>query len=610
MYNGICIVHARYEGKKSNETKIYQNKKSPATANNSIESLLTSCEELGEKKHDDKQKSIKIKDPMTVADVTNDFLIDFYNYAPTRFRIQRGIGFIRIINGRYYVVTCNHIMIKNSIYTGYISDVKKKTIKFDMTICHRIPEIDLVILEIKQPVNSGLKEIIFTKNNIKPIYYESEDNKNVILTGEYIPSNSFLKKQNELQYSFLNVESNVEYVFENLDNKIIQQLPLLSIPIDKLDPVKKLIAKFKINLKDDLKEMNEKRRFITKIIGETISGISGSIICCGGINVGMISIYTHSNSDISVKALPLFLIDQIVQNVIKSSILLLKSIQIYTDPYKDVINNEMYNYHMVIKKTCQLYNGKKFFTFNEGNVIMEVDSKKFNNDHLLYSDVVRFYVPLNTYMFLKSVFYPDLPIPIKIAKRTLNGSTDRPDISLPKIRVHNLMGIPYNDMYRIRIFTKIYEWNNLIFMELSNEIIEWYNRMGKPIIDDIVSDKNEGIEASANNERIVIMFNHKNINIHKLKNESLYTELINLPYQRKNPEAQAQTETEDQGGQYYFLTIGYVGQKRIINLDELKSALQSINTSNQQKISRVIFKLTELGNSDEGSSSNQISVNL
>jgi hypothetical protein len=363
-----------------------------------------------------------------------------------------------------------------------------------------------------------------------------------------------------------------------------------------------------------LKEMNQKRRFITRIIGEAISGISGSILRCGENNIGMISIYTHSTSEISVKALPLFLIDEIVKNVIKNTILFLKSIQIYTDPYEDVINNEINNYHKVVKKTCQFYNGKKFFTFNEGDIIMEIDSKKFDNDHLVYSDIVQFCVPLNTYMFLKSVFFPDLAIPIKIAKKTLNGVTDLFGTPLPKIRIHNLIGIPFNEMYRIRIFTKIYEWNKLIFMELSNEMIEWYNRSGIPIIsDNIVNNGDEQFEASTNNERIVILFNHKNININNFKNESLYEELIKLPYQRNitnNDHGSDDQQLQDQKEGYYFLTVGFVGQKKIINLEELKSALQSINTHGQQKINRVIFKLTDLDNGDKESCIKQYSVNF
>src|SRR5271166_6713029 len=98
MYNGICIVHARYEGKKSSKSNnrsesqsdydLHKNvaitksvvpwdrNRKPDTLE-SFEGLLASYEEMSEKKVDGKQKSVKTKKPIDVIDVTDDFLIDF-----------------------------------------------------------------------------------------------------------------------------------------------------------------------------------------------------------------------------------------------------------------------------------------------------------------------------------------------------------------------------------------------------------------------------------------------------------------------------------------------------------------------------------------------------
>src|SRR5438552_314333 len=61
------------------------------------------------------------------------------------------IVYMKIIKGQNYVITCNHIMVKHATYTGYCCcyiDSQIKTIKFDMVVHHRIPEIDVVIMKI------------------------------------------------------------------------------------------------------------------------------------------------------------------------------------------------------------------------------------------------------------------------------------------------------------------------------------------------------------------------------------------------------------------------------------------------------------------------------
>ena len=81
-------------------------------------------------------------------DISERFFHDWYNYDPDRSRILRGTGYIRTIKDKQYVITCNHIMVKYASYIGYCYDELSEIVNFNMIIHFRIPELDLVIMEI------------------------------------------------------------------------------------------------------------------------------------------------------------------------------------------------------------------------------------------------------------------------------------------------------------------------------------------------------------------------------------------------------------------------------------------------------------------------------
>ncbi len=280
-----------------------------------------------------------------------------------------------------------------------------------------------------------------------------------------------------------------------------------------------------------------------------------------------------------MKALPLFFVDIVVKNCVMKKCDNVMGIQVDTQPcvyQRDNLRDKM-NAHCVTRQSCPYIGGKKYFTFNKGDVIMKVDGKEFNQNFMLWSDIMGMRVPLNTYMMLKVNNDPMTPIAIKIMRQYHNTP------NIPKIRIYryNLVPIPYNDMFCTRIHTKIYEWKGLIFMDLSEEIIEFYRRMGMHIINGF----SQNDKYALNNEKIVILFNYnKNIT-------SNQRDLVcSIPYHGESGE--------------YFYVVNFIDKKKIINLEKLKTILHStlqtiknknvINNSNKRLnlVNKVTIKIS------------------
>jgi len=574
IQKGICVVHARYEGVRSTyKTFIPKNVIKGESDKDDTDEMLdqfklmkvNTSSEIAKSKMNESVIINDENDSKEQIEFDNSILneiIDFDNFSPDRFRILRGTGFVRKIGEHYYVITVNDIMVKHATYSGYGLDSQQKIIKFDMIIHCRIPEINIVIMKVITS-DVTLQELTIS-NEIRPMY--TAFLKNYIVTSEYIPpgTKESAKSTNTVEYKTLNINNNIALVFDIIKFKYLQQFPLLNIPVDELEPVKNIVRKLKINLKTDLNIINDRRHLICKMIAESLTGLSGSIIRSGNDNIGIIILYTDTNKGLSLKAIPLHLMDIIVKNSIEQNItnvMNLYGIQVDTQPCEIDIQREQMNAHYVLRQSCSYINGKKFFAFSEGDIIVNVDGKRFNQDKLLWSDIINLFVPLNTYMMLKSLITPIPTISIKISKHCKDDS---------KIRIFNLMSVPYTNMYYIRTITKIYEWRGLIFMDLSLELLEFYRRLGVQIENGF----SQNDPYALTNEKIVILFNYEKSFSSNISNNLL----CSMPYKNYT------------SSKHYFYVVNFVGQKKINNLDDLMTSLQSIKTSQKQ----VTFKLTDI----------------
>jgi hypothetical protein len=517
-------------------------------------------------------------------DIVKEFACDFNNFLPEKIRVYRGLGYIRTILNQQYVITCNHIMVKYAKYKGYCygaddssGEFDKTAIVFDMIVYKRIPEIDVVIMKITTVFETPLQDLIIN-DEICPLYDKSQAN--TIITGEYVPNNAMIapinkeKSDDSLQNSGaaisiemkkILINNDVALTFDILKSRYVHDLPLFNIPTINTNIVQTYAKENNLDINKEVLSFNTKRLFFSKALIAKFSGMSGSIVRINNKNMAMIC--TCAGDGLSLKALPLYLIDNIVVNAITQNIFNVLGIQIDTQPCDIEFQNVDMYAHCVVKQSCCYINGKKVYAFSENDIILEVDNKQFNKDKMLWSDILNLYVPLNTYMLIQSNFNPTLPIPIKVVKQPGN------DI---KVRIYNLSSIPYDDMYKIRSNVKeIHVWKKLIFMELSEELIIFYEKLGINIINGSLIDG----QYAAYNEKVVILFNYKKNIFNQELSKALYT---SIPYVCTN---RHKNKSQD----HYFYVVSAIGQKKINCVNDLKNAL---NAQNKQKVTIKLLNYT------------------
>ncbi|VBB17946.1 hypothetical protein YASMINEVIRUS_409 [Yasminevirus sp. GU-2018] len=520
-----------------------------------------------------KQITIKVKsasdkeserDEVPTKDMHNvsfDFIHDFMNFNPENMTTYRGVGYVRKHNDTFYIITCNHIVVKYAKYKGYCYDVAGEMAEFDMMIHTRVPELDVAILTVISHHDPPLSELP-TDTQIDRIY--QKERFNTVITGEYRPmamNRSETKEVLQKRAEFLEVpiSADVQMVFESLVSKHIHHVPLLNIPVDELPPIKKFVRDFKIDMQNDLKVMNPRRQFISKTVAEKVAGLSGSIVRSNGKMIGMICMYTDTTKMLSMKAVPMFLLDIIFDNVVTKGITQLMGIQVDTHPCTVDYQFERVSGHYINKKTCGYINGKKWINFVEGDIIMEVDDKKFNEHGMLWSDTMGMFVPLNTYTMIKTNSDPYSPITIKVAKQMGD------DI---KARNYNIMCISYNNMYRTRVSDRVCRWGDTVFIEVSEEMLMFYKRLGVDIVDTVKGFD----EYSINNEKVVVVFNYKKPLPEAQLTKKMY---IDMPYKG--------------GVGFTFYSLHTVGQKKIANIDDLVSVIRTIKAQKQKTVTLKLF---------------------
>ena len=518
IYKGVCIVNAYYTGMTTYSANIESSHSHQDTYYNDSKEL--------------KQFS-RIPNTCNDNKLTHDFIHDFNNFFPEKHRILRGCGYIKTINNIQYVITCNHIMIHYASYIGYSTDIANNIVKFDMTVYHRIPEIDIVIMKISTHLKNPLSNLhVVTK--LKTLYESSENN--VLVTGKFIhptPQNP----RKSIIFKTLNLNHEVRVVFDILISKHIHHIPLLNLPVCNMEVIKKIALDQK---------MNEQRHVISNIIAEQLSGTSGSIVRSNNSNIGMCCLYTDTLNGTFLKAIPLFFIDLVVNNAINLGYKNLMGVQL--DTYHCDIkfqNTQMYS-HYVVQQSCTYVNDKRSCLFKKGDVILEVDGKQFDNNMMIYCDYIDMKIPMNAYLMIKSNMNPEIPISIKSAKQYHNNT---------KISIYNLSCIPFNDMFYSRICSNThYRWHDMIFMELSEDLILFYKRMGI----DIVNNININDTYTTNNKKTIILFNYKKEVFKSHLTKEYYT---SMPY-------------IGQTG-HYFYTVNLLGNKKILNMNDLICTLDT-----------------------------------
>jgi len=590
-YKGICVVHAYYE----QHTSIISKVGSKPVRSKSLNSIPDYHFPLGsadsnqpkEKAHDDVSKDDIMLRKNNILEQSHEIdqmecsMFDFNNFLPDKIRVSRGNGYIRTINRLQYVITCNHIMLKFSKYRGFAQDDGGKVVSFELTVCRRIPEIDIVVMRI-------VCDQILPELDITTTIPRSFNNQ--LIVGEYKPDTK-TKNVDDI-FTTININNNISLIFDILKSKYVEQIPLIEIPIERMDIIIPIIKKYQINLKQrDHPRYNN----MLKLIAEKLHGTSGGIIRSDNNNIGMVMIFTNTDRQLSIKALPLSLINMIVTNMIMFNKMGdMMGIQIDTKACDIEYEKEDVYGRFVFKQSGQYSNGKRIFTFNQGDIILEVDGIKFNNNKMLWSDFFNMYVPLNTYLMIRSNSIPNMPIGIKILRQYKDEQ---------RIRQYNLFPIPYNEMHRVVIFNKkLQYWNGLIFIELSEELIDFYQRIG--------SIKIVCRNDSYSNEKNIILLNYNQLGLNDkskhLKNIS-QSEYLLFPCKLADKKSALKSplksslksalksslksslksalksagELSDDSEKVFFHTLTHIGQKKITNMEDVENAIDLVK--NQKK---------------------------
>jgi S1-C subfamily serine protease len=315
-------------------------------------------------------------------------LCDFNNPLPDLLRINRGIGFIKTYMGSQYVITVNHVIINFAKkYVAYCKSIADgNIITFNLELYKRIPEIDIVIMKITSKHMNHVPELCIDLTD-RVIYDNIEDN--VILTGEYDP-NTDLEKCEKTLYDTIKLNTSVEIMFGILKSKLILDFPVLDFNVSKMSNIKDIIKSHRIDF-EELKNKKESHlyRDIVKDLTNRLKGISGSIVNVGGKNIGMVSLFASTNNGFRIKAIPLFLIDNVVKNIIGGCADGLVGIQINTHGCDIEYANKNMFAHYVINQSFPYINGKKLFCFNKGDVILNIDNMEFNEKQRIFLHQLR-----------------------------------------------------------------------------------------------------------------------------------------------------------------------------------------------------------------------------
>lgn len=524
------------------------------------------------------------------VDIKHNFIHDFSNFEPSRARILRGSGYIRTISGEQYVITCNHIMVKYALsYKGYCYDLKGNMSEFEMCVHRRIPELDIVIMRIITKLDNPLPELDRCRFT-SPVYSGKLENK--IVSYEYIPSSVRVQKGSKhakvvtpemIAVTSQDVNDDIIITFDTLKSKYLKNIPSFNIPVRNMKSIKTLAKTSKIDYDKAIKTFDYNRMTLSKTIGAMFAGTSGGIVCSAGVNIGMICMFIDIDSGFYLKALPLNIIDALVENILYKIITNINGIQIDTYGCEIEYMKEQIYGHYVVRQSSSYGNGKKLFSFNDGDIILEVDGKRFNKEMMIWSNFLDMFVPLNTYTFIRS----NIELEITYDDREIDryGDSDETDeedtqhinpthryISFKiakqyqddtKIRLYNLASIAYDDMYKFRINDgKYLSWNGHIFTELSEEMIEFYRRLGLNIV---VSGVATNMDRYANDKRdkIVVLLNYK----------KTVKDVLNEDYFKSLPVRGSEG--------VYFYVLTFVGQKKISCLVDLATALDSAKDQRQ-----------------------------
>lgn len=417
---------------------------------------------------------------------------------------SKGIGFIYKHQNNKYFITSSHV-IRNTkkVYGIKIKENKIDFYKFELSILVNSIEFDIAILKAndKQLINNLFKQP-FSFSNIE----------------KKVP-----KVNNKIKIIAIDTINNINECFRikisnwNVNNISFQKVISNSIPESLIINV--LSRNF----------------FDNNIIN--YSGLSGTP--CFDINDKIIGFISMTDSD-----------QNIFQDV---NIDLLPSINIFR-VIKEFTRTNMYNgicdfcYKIEDNKIINNYNIKKNKLLKD-DVIESINNNIVRDGYIYYSKI-DYKIPLRTYFMME--YYNDQQVNIIVSRNNRKKKVNQKTFSV-------------NDYYKIPLScknTKYFVYDDMVFIQITEDIIEYYSEKGFRIIGPFL-DSFETIFNHKKNKSIIILIDLLSKN-NKLI-DKIDSPLFTRSYKNKNSLIK------------YTPTLKKLNGKYIKDLNDLKKKIKNKN---------------------------------
>lgn len=497
-------------------------------------------------------------------------LIDF-NKKPS-IVIKYSMGCFITINNKFYVLTCYHGIHNHiDVHIYNFCDKTKSLIKINATVKFISDELDLALLEINNNGNNGKIDFsdfqMLKMNDFNCSNKNNKSNKNNSNKTKYIipvkeikkdSTNFNVKKYNVTLQNHNNNDCDNNYTYDNLTSLNIPKLPYIklstkelsiekikklkgvsgTIVFDNMKKIQGIVTNF-YTVKDEIYVLTLKaiNRFLNEIyLTNNFNGL------CGIVNKKKLCEFEHDNVD-------------------------------YWGYM--IVDKSIINYNNNICSTNNKYgNG-----LNYGDIIFQVNNHPLNDKGKIYDKEIDSYVPFNTYIALN---YKNMDmIKLRIMRNEKNDYIEKKIKikSRPLWTMKNIM---------IRHNNKFVNCNGIIFTELSEDIIEFYNNHNM-IIDGYGRYIYTNKPYQDNGKKIIIAIN--------LKKSELPMDFLKSANKIGFP------LIKNYDNKYYFPILDKINRKKNFNLNDLNKIKKSAKY-------KLLFKLdNNFDNNEDNEKNLQIAKN-
>lgn len=574
----LCVVRSYYDGYRRHHEHHEQQGKS--------ESSNVTKGKATKRKNDE---------PQYITDM-NASLLDFANVNPDRRKIETGCGFVTKVLDEPYVITCSHIVIRSANrYTAHFRRAGK-IVEYNLELYCRIPELDMAIMKIIDfdcsDASADASADASTKEQIdctridrileKRIAIEQMSDVSGSIVVPIIPDQQNTKAEEKMEYQCKYFDQ-ATIGHSAIITSLINSIPRISIPIERIDMFADIEAKYCIRVHDikDYDKPGDDQKMMAEIISRSM-GFSGALVRLDGENMGMVM--TLAMSDViddqseaanstklicSIRALPLDILLTVVDNCIRRHMKSVMGIQIEYGVVEVEEDGKEFHALSVVEQSARYSNGLKDFWFTKNDLVLKIDQMEFvfnGLNNVLPATKYGMNMPINSYALCKAIFEPNTDISMTIPK-LYDGAHKR--------ITFNIMPIPYNDMHTIRIYHgKEVFWRGFLFVELSEEMIRFYQSIGINLANSYKSSR-----SSLNGERMVLLFNYDNVTKAPIDMSYLKDRYPKMVEYKRVLRTNKTTQNR-----HFFYKLEKVSSRNVNNLDELYRIINNIRETNQKKI--------------------------